>query len=90
MEDKDNNTLILFGIAFVLLLVFSLFPYSSAFQPVLAIAVLAGYLYGWKRGFALGVGAVLLGVLFGVVCRYQLMLQLRGAGIAGLIGGRAT
>ncbi len=88
-EEKTNQSVLLFAIGFVLLLVFGLFPYSSALQPLIAIAVLAGYLYGTERGFAVGVGALILGALFGVVSQSLFLFQLVGVGLAGVIGGIA-
>lgn len=92
-KETDWNFLSLIALAVVLDIVFKQLPYLTAVQPILPIAVLAGILYGAKKGIAVGVLASFVSALLfyssGYFTGALLILQISCAFIAGALGGIA-
>lgn len=89
-KDKSEFVVLLF-LAIVLDFVFRQFPPLNAIQPILPVALLAGVLYGTKRGIATGVLAYAVSnfLLFtaNVFSSTLFFVQLTSAVIAGALGG---
>ena len=92
-KEADWSFLSLIALAVVLDIVFKQLPYLTAVQPILPIAVIAGILYGAKKGIITGVVAAFVSsMLFysaGFFTGSLFLLQLAGTFIAGALGGIA-
>lgn len=90
-KGKSLEFLQLVALAVVLDIIFKQFPFLSAVQAVLPIAVLAGIVYGTDRGVAVG----LISSFFSGVLLYSssffsgnlFLVQFIAAAIAGALGG---
>lgn len=93
-KKRDWTFLQLIALGVVLDIVFKQLPAFTAVQPILPVAVLAGILYGARKGIAVGVfSSIFSSTLFFSASYFSgalLFVQFISAAIAGALGGAVS